>query len=86
MIGIDVNKCNGNPESCPTLQQVFDDDAFCEQMSGVWAEDDAHIATSRKMLGDYATSCAIGACIGQNQQTARDAMRSFLERKNDTDS
>lgn len=77
MIGIHLSKCNQDPETCPTLAQMFEDDAYCEQMS----ELDPTLIEVRAMLGNLANTCTSGTCPGQNIETTREVLRSLIDKR-----
>lgn len=78
MIGIDIGSCNQDPETCPALKQVFEQDAFYETVSGI----DPNAEEIRAMLGDFATACAKGTCPGRNIELTREVLRRHIEKGN----
>ncbi len=65
-IEIKLFNCTKNPDTCPIVVQMFELDAFEEQISDL----DNDAASRRKIFGDFVTACVNGNCPGQDPRLA----------------
>ncbi len=81
MLGLDIGKCNGQPDTCVAVQQAMEADKFYEAVCDI----ETNAADIREMLGDFVTACANGTCPGRNLELTKHLLRDFIDPENDSE-